>query len=115
MTEWVLRGVPGALAMDAWWLGDTTPPPKGDRSEAKLAPARGVLALLALVGIGDVLFFRHAVGLSLAILAGAAFLAVLLPPSPPARGFTRRFCCFCRAFPSSNICKPCRWDFWLSG
>jgi hypothetical protein len=77
MTEWVLRGVPGALAMDAWWLGDTAPPPKSDGSEAKLAPARGVLALLALIGIGDVLFFRQAVGLSLAIFAGAVFLAVL--------------------------------------
>jgi hypothetical protein len=53
MTEWVLRGVPGALAMDAWWLGDTMPPPQADRSEAKLVPARGVLVLLALVGIGD--------------------------------------------------------------
>ena len=77
MTEWVVRGVPGALAMDAWWLGDTAPPPKSDGSEAKLAPARGVLALLALTGIGDFLFFQQAVGLSLAIFAGAVFLAVL--------------------------------------
>ncbi len=77
MAEWVLRGVPGALAMDAWWLGDTTPAPQADGSQAKLAPARGVLTLLALVGIGDVLFFRQAVGLSLAIFAGAVFLAVL--------------------------------------
>ena len=77
MTEWVVRGVPGALAMDAWWLGDTTPLPKADRSVARLAPARGVLALLALIGIGDFLFFQQAVGLSLAIFAGAVFLAVL--------------------------------------
>lgn len=77
MTEWVLRGVPGALAMDAWWLGEAMPPPKADRSDAGLAPAKGALALLALVGIGDFLFFRQSVGLSLAIFAGAVFLAVL--------------------------------------
>ena len=85
MTEWVVRGVPGALAMDAWWLGDTTPLPKADRSVARLAPARGVLALLALTGIGDFLFFQQAVGLSLAIVRhGEVVLARdLYPQSLP--------------------------------
>ena len=82
MADWVLRGVPGALARDGWWLSDrdgTGAPVQGfRRGLAGLAPGRAVAAILLLVGFGDFLFYGQAVGLSLAVFAGAVFLAALL-------------------------------------
>ncbi|MBL9054058.1 MAG: DUF4173 domain-containing protein [Tabrizicola sp.] len=71
--------------MDGWWLADPAKAVSGPRQDeganAHYAPGRGALALLVLVAIGDLLFFRQAVGLSLALFAVAVFLAVALTQS----------------------------------
>lgn len=77
--ELVVRGVPRALARDAWWFGaevsgaDDLPPdePAGTRRGAQ----RPVFLLLALVAFADVLFWRHTPGLSLPVFAMAVFAA----------------------------------------
>ena len=86
MVDWVMRGVPRALAMDGWWLSDhcaAVEPVRGNgRGLAGRAPDRysrgAAAAILLLVGFGDFLFYGQAVGLSLAVFAGAVFLAALL-------------------------------------
>jgi hypothetical protein len=80
--EWVIRGVPRALTLDMWWLasafdGPADPPAQrtawaGDRT------LRQAGVLLVLVVMADVLFYGHAVGLSLALFAGAVLAAVMM-------------------------------------
>lgn len=77
---WVVRGVPSALAMDGWWLtdmGGTEGPPVRSRNKSGLAPGHSAVALLAMVVLGDFLFFGHAVGLSLVVFAVAVFLVAV--------------------------------------
>ena len=66
-----IHGVPMALQHDGWWLTDgPAAPPQSGQS------ARGpVLTLLALVLLGDVLFWHQTLGLSLVVFAAAVFAA----------------------------------------
>ncbi len=75
----IIRGLPQALARDAWWLGGAG---GGDRPGS----ARGwtglggtghyrVAALAALILLADYLFFRQTPGLSLVLFAAAVFAA----------------------------------------
>lgn len=83
-----LRGVPRALALDGWWLDATTeiPGPSDTRSVGAVVAAAARLpratGLLALVVLADVLFWRHAPGLSLAIFAGAVLVVALTDVRP---------------------------------
>ena len=74
----IIRGVPRALALDMWWMDDAT---KGASVPARTAGAMGrglpLAALAGLEALADVLFYRHAPGLSLAVLAAAIFGVVV--------------------------------------
>lgn len=77
----VIRGVPYSLEQHGWWLSDHThaaPPPR--RPADRMMGVRrwhgyGVVALILLVVIGDLLFWRHSVGISLVLFVGAVFAA----------------------------------------
>jgi Domain of unknown function (DUF4173) len=83
--EWVIRGVPRALAADMWWMSDAGGAEDGfatGRTEAEVRGTKGRgLALAGLIALADVLFWRHAPGLSLAVFAGAV-LTVAMTLSP---------------------------------
>ncbi len=80
--ELVIRGVPRGLALDAWWFGNEV------SSDGPVLPNGGTLTtpgarrrlivLLALVVLADVLFWRHAPGVSLALFAFTVFAAVAI-------------------------------------
>jgi Domain of unknown function (DUF4173) len=79
--EWVIRGVPRALTVDMWWLASMTdrpadPPPRRIVWQGDGAGRRAT-ALAVLVALADLLFYCHAVGLSLALFAGAVLAAVI--------------------------------------
>lgn len=83
------RGLPRALALDGWWLNLEAAPlpppalPEPPRPLRATAPGRVQAgAVLALVALGDALFWHHAPGLSLALFAGAIFAAALLTTQP---------------------------------
>ena len=70
-----IRGVPRALAMDAWWL-DTAPPGGGGGAQGgRVQPVSPSFlgAVLALVVLADLLFWRQALGISVVIFAAALF------------------------------------------
>lgn len=82
MAEWMIRGVPRALATDLWWMevaseGSDNPAAGGSERGLEGAGGRG-LALLALVLLADLLFYGHAPGLSLALFAGAVLAAAMI-------------------------------------
>ena len=64
-------GLPEALARDGWWF-DAPLPPQRKPQRARVLPPAG-MALLGLVGLGDLLFWGHAPGLSVAVFALALF------------------------------------------
>jgi hypothetical protein len=73
--DWVIHGVPMALERDGWWLDD----PHQPSAQARLAHTgkRPLWALLLLIGLADVLFYRQTPGLSLALFAVAVFAATM--------------------------------------
>lgn len=79
--EWIIRGVPGSLAKDAWWMDSDAGLPGGGGAAGLGGAPRGWdaarrrlgLVLLALLVLGDFLFFGHAPGLSLGLFAAAVF------------------------------------------
>ncbi len=94
--DWTVTGVPTSIARDGWWLHkDVTAAPAGTGAEgttsgggAENRTAGGgtgrrshprLLALAALVALGDALFYGHAVGLSLAVFALVLFAVATLP------------------------------------
>lgn len=89
--EFVVRGVPSRIARDAWWLtADTTRgdgPPEGSKGDRGTDGIRlgtgGRVGLIALVALGDFLFWGHPAGVSLAIFAGAVLFVAGIgrPPS----------------------------------
>lgn len=79
----LISGLPTSLARDGWWLHE----PGGTGPEAPL-PAQAVpgglprrFGLVALVAVADVLFWRHAPGLSLAIFAAAIYAVAAVQTS----------------------------------
>jgi hypothetical protein len=83
-----IRGLPKALAQDAWWFATEQSGALGGGDAVAAtrtlpdAGRRG-LALLGLLALADALFYGHAVGLSLVVFAWAVFLtAVLMTPKP---------------------------------
>ena len=81
-----IRGVPRALAMDAWWL-DTAPP--GDGGGAQGGRAQPVSpsflgAVLALVVLADLLFWRQSLGISVVLFAAAVFAMQVARTRAPA-------------------------------
>ncbi len=76
MDIFTTRGVPQSIVHDGWWLGADDPPvgqsPVGAAEEG---PASRVARVLLLVALADLLFWRHAPGLSLAVFALAILLA----------------------------------------
>lgn len=83
-SEWEIRGVPRALTCDTWWLTGEVEGPvlQGQRDSARRRGAtRPVVALVGLVALADLLFYRHAPGLSLAVFA-AAILSVVIVLGP---------------------------------
>ncbi|CTQ48082.1 DUF4153 domain-containing protein [Jannaschia donghaensis] len=81
-----IRGLPARLARDGWWMADATPPPRrppvapGTVITRRGATAFGLLAVLVLAG--DILFWRHTPGMSLAIFAGLIFAAAVAVRPP---------------------------------
>ncbi|WP_170517261.1 DUF4153 domain-containing protein [Ruegeria atlantica] len=82
--ELLIRGVPRSLAHDGWWLAsesgaavDPTPPPvtPGNVLDGVRRFPR-ITALILLVLLGDLLFWGHKPGLSLALFAWCIFAAV---------------------------------------
>ena len=65
------NGLPVALARDGWWF-DEAPVPIRSPQKTRGLPPMG-LAALALVALGDLLFWGHATGVSVAIFAIALF------------------------------------------
>ena len=65
------NGLPVALARDGWWF-DEAPVPIRSPQKTRGLPPMG-LAALALVALGDLLFWGHAPGVSVAIFAFALF------------------------------------------
>ncbi|MEC3861309.1 DUF4173 domain-containing protein [Mesobacterium sp. TK19101] len=85
-----LRGLPATLARDGWWLATETHPlgtaqpplsPGSARSATGPGPRRAGM-LLALVLLADLLFWRHAPGLSLAVFAAAIFAVAWIVSTP---------------------------------
>lgn len=78
-----LQGLPRAIARDAWWLDpEEQTPPAPARPALRHLPR--LLALLAgLILLGDLLFYGHAAGLSLAVYALAIFAATRALRAPP--------------------------------
>lgn len=76
----LIRGVPRSLARDAWWFGgDIDPPtieaaPSAEASDPKWRMP--LLALAALVLLGDLLFWRQHLGVSLIVFAWAVFFTI---------------------------------------
>lgn len=64
-------GLPEALARDGWWF-DAPLPPQRKPQRARVLPPAG-MALLGLLALGDLLFWGHAPGLSVAVFALALF------------------------------------------
>lgn len=91
--EFVVRGVPRRIARDAWWLaadplrGDE--PTKGNGGGAGTGRLElgtgGFVGLIALVALGDVLFWGHPAGISLAIFAGAVLFVAGIGRPPGVR------------------------------
>ena len=82
----VIRGLPARLAMDGLWLDDGGPD-DGDgrpRGRARAAGPRHAATLVALIALADVLFWRHAPGLSVALFAVGVFAAVASDHPPRA-------------------------------
>ena len=72
-----IRGVPMTLQRDSWWLTDAPP------GQNPITRAKGpVLALIALLLLGDQLFWHHPPGLSLALFAVAIFAATANRTTP---------------------------------
>lgn len=72
--DWTIRGVPMVLQRDSWWLDDDGTA----QSPTRTAPGRRPLAaLVLLVLLADILFYRHSVGVSLALFAATVFAAGL--------------------------------------
>ena len=86
MQDLTIQGIPYSLLHDGWWLNETTEgaaPPRRPRPprlpESPATPAlHGVatIALLLLIGLADVLFWRQRPGLSLAVFGAAAMASV---------------------------------------
>lgn len=71
----VIRGVPPSLAMDGWWLsGDIGRPPPATSPSGTARRIPPALALLALIALGDYLFWDRDLGLSVVVFALATFL-----------------------------------------
>ncbi|WP_299905149.1 DUF4173 domain-containing protein [uncultured Paracoccus sp.] len=73
-----IRGLPQVLALDGWWL--VAAPSGDDGADGDAAAnaglsrrARRLGAILILVALADLLFWRHGPGLSLALFAAAIF------------------------------------------
>lgn len=85
MADWVIRGVPRALARDMWWMSGAEDPrprvPEGIRVWRGQGRGARAGALVALVALADWLFYGRTPGLSLAIFA-VALLAVVMLLSP---------------------------------
>lgn len=75
----ILNGVPPGLARDAWWLSatpeDAVPAPASRAPSGRLPRT---LAVIGLVLLADVLFWRADVGLSAALFAAAVFVIIVL-------------------------------------
>jgi hypothetical protein len=68
----IIEGTPMKTYRDGWWFGQPLSP---DRTTQR-PKGRPVVLLLVLILLADVLFYRHSVGLSLALFAVAVFVAV---------------------------------------
>jgi len=90
--DWTVTGVPASIARDGWWLqhdaadegpmkgaGGGQSATGGAGNGAARRPQARLLPLVALVAFGDVLFYGHAVGLSLAVFALVLFAVATLP------------------------------------
>lgn len=69
-------GLPQTLARDGWWF-EAEPAPDHAPQRASALPPAGLLGL-ALVALGDLLFWGQAAGLSVAVFALALFGAALM-------------------------------------
>ncbi|MEM7721193.1 MAG: DUF4173 domain-containing protein [Pseudomonadota bacterium] len=75
-----IRGLPRALARDAWWFGADAPT-ADPNSQGKTAgtghrAGRPIFIVIALVAFADFLFWHHDAGLSLSVFAVSVFAAV---------------------------------------
>ncbi|MFV0490307.1 MAG: DUF4173 domain-containing protein [Pseudorhodobacter sp.] len=69
-----IHGLPYSLAMDGWWLGDTgQDQEKGPTQRSRFQPGRQVLPILALLVLGDFLFWGYVPGISVALFVLAVF------------------------------------------
>ncbi|SFJ85960.1 DUF4173 domain-containing protein [Jannaschia pohangensis] len=81
----LIRGLPRRLAQDGWWMtqaGEAAPPPPPTGPVTPGTTGRrgveGAALLLALIALGDLLFWDAAPGLSLALFAVAVFAAAIV-------------------------------------
>ncbi|MFV2054112.1 DUF4153 domain-containing protein [Aliiroseovarius sp. YM-037] len=86
----IVRGVPRSIALDGWWLASESVDMPGSGGGGAgdwgrvLGAGRsgGVAGLLLLILVGDILFWGHHLGLSLALFAGAVFAVAVLATKP---------------------------------
>jgi hypothetical protein len=91
--EFVVRGVPRRIARDAWWLaadtlrgdGPAEGNDGGDGRDGIELGTGGRVGLIALVVLGDILFWGHPAGISLAIFAGAVLFVAGIGRPPRLR------------------------------
>ncbi|WP_139792887.1 DUF4153 domain-containing protein [Pseudophaeobacter leonis] len=87
MTEFTVRGVPGSIANDGWWLTCApSPAPTAKHQQNGRSPCTtqsspiGFLLIIALILLADFLFWEHSIGISLVIfsagLSGAAIASL---------------------------------------
>lgn len=87
-----IRGVPRSLAQDAWWLATEVTGLPGHKDTIHRKPdildgpgRQRAIALVALLAIGDFLFWGHAPGLSIALFFCSIFaFSLLIGPQPRA-------------------------------
>jgi len=89
MTDLIIRGLPGSIANDGWWLASDAlvePTPHhqtADRPESKDRLSKiALLLILVLVLLADFLFWQRPIGVSLVIFSAATCAAALYSLAP---------------------------------
>ncbi len=83
MSRPLIDGIPRALIINGWWMSADSQLKAPDQRIQALEiwahkAKRRLLLLLALMALADVLFFQHAIGLSISIFAVAMFIVSVL-------------------------------------
>ncbi len=88
MTGFTRRGLPSSLALDGWWLSDSSEAAADRPKDTTATKPRALITpgafafLIALIALADFLFWKHAAGLSLILFSAGLTAAALVHLSP---------------------------------